>query len=639
MPASIVKNARLAAQEARMRLCVQLRTLLRKYNPDLDIDAELTALNNKVHVAPDAPSTVSDMEESIMAQGEYEWHESPQPGLTNKTHLSTCKDGMAILPNRNAGYLGRSSGSDILQEIAALLPPSTTIRPRENARSEASATNNSRQYIDPPNLISSAVTASLVDAYFQMYNTSYPIIHETTFREELSNRDHVSSSTTWRIIYYMVLAIGHWLLNDSTSLEQCPYYSAAKSRISMQLLEAGTIRTVQGLLLMGNYLQKRDRPNTGYSLIGLAQRIAFGLGLHRERSSAEDKLLFERYRQIFWIVYCFDSGFGITTGRPMAVLEGCTDQALPRNIDDQNCNESSLVSLPVDIPTTYSALIAQAKLAKVANGIYHEFLCAKTANQKIEYQIAETMAQKLSAWRNCLPTYFTSPDVPSWFLGPRSIVLWKEQNLRILLWRGAKRHHPYLSARTDSKECYLGAAMETIHSISSFCTTADTDLHPGISWYATYFIFQAVLVLEASYLKKRAQGHVMTEGLNDLEVSISVARNCLETIARHSNSATLCLDVIDRIHHSTESQSRDTSSSQQTGLSGLNDCANPDVDLIDPLGWTCQMEDVATDPILRDMINDAFLDFTVSPTETTADFSLPSILGDDLTITQDGAEI
>ncbi|KAF5002710.1 hypothetical protein FDECE_10540 [Fusarium decemcellulare] len=631
MPVSIAKNARLAAQE--------LRTLLRKYNPDLDIDAELAALNNKVDMAPDVSSTVSDMEDNIMAQGEYEWHESPQSALTNKTQSSACKDGMAILPNRNAGYLGRSSGSDILQEIAALLPPSTTIRPQENARCEASETNHSRQYIDPPHLTSSAITASLVDAYFQMYNTSYPIIHETTFREELSNRDCVSSSTTWRIIYYMVLAIGHWLLNDSTSLEQCPYYSAAKSRISMQLLEAGTIRTVQGLLLMGNYLQKRDRPNTGYSLIGLAQRIAFGLGLHRERSTAEDKLLFERYRKIFWIVYCFDSGFGITTGRPMAVLEGCIDQALPRNIADQNCNESSPVPLSVDIPTTYSALIAQAKLAKIANGIYHEFLCAKTANQKIEYQVAETMAQKLSAWRSCLPAYFTSPEVPSWFLGPRSIVLWKEQNLRILLWRGAKRHHPYLSARIDAKECYLSAAMETIHSISSFCTTADTDLHPGISWYATYFIFQAVLVLEASYLKKRAQSQVTTDGLNDLEVSISVARNCLETIARHSNSATLCVDVIDRIHHSTETQSRDTSLSQQTGLSGLNDCTNPDVDLIDPLGWTCQMEDVATDPILRDMINDAFLDFTVSPTETAADFSLPSILGDGLTITQDGAEI
>ncbi|KAM5354316.1 hypothetical protein ACJ41O_000965 [Fusarium nematophilum] len=537
-------------------LCRQLRSLLQKFNPDIDIDAELGKLNDSVDNGQ--LRDVQGMSEDAAAREEYEWHEPSQASPTDDASLSTHKDGMAILPNPNAGYL---------------------------------------------------------DAYFQLYNTSYPVIHEGTFRSEIANKNRLSASTPWRIIYYMVLAIGHWLLDSSQSLEQCPFYSAARSRISMQLLEAGSTRTVQGLLLMGNYLQKRDRPNTGYSIIGLAQRIAFGIGLHREKAAAEDSILLERHRQLFWIVYCFDSGFGITTGRPMAVLEGLIDQSLPRNIDYQDCSTMSPVPPVVDYPTTCSALIAQAKLAKIANEVYHEFLCAKTANKKVEYQVAEFMAQKLDEWRAALPPYFTSLDVPPWFVGPRSIVLWKEQNLRILLWRGSKMNHPYLQTRMDAKTRYLDAAMETIHSISSFCLSPQSNLHPGINWYATYFIFQAMLVVEASCLVKRTMGEDAAAGSDTWTSSASTARNCLEVLATRNRSAALCLELVESIRNSARSNGRDTPARQQdrvdddAGLGG-------ELPIFDPAEWASQMVDVATDPILRAMINEAFLDFEVFPTET-----------------------
>lgn len=227
----------------------------------------------------------------------------------------------------------------MFQEVASLLPASVHLRPR---RSSSSATQEPRTEFDPAWLPASSITDGFVDAYFQLYNVSYPILHEATFRAEMALQTRtLSSSTTWRIIYYMVLAIGHWLCASSpsstgSSLEQCPYYAAARSRVSMQLLEVGSTRTVQGFLLMGNYLQKRDRPNTGYNLIGLAHRIAVGIGLHREKApAAEDTILLERHRQLFWAVYCFDSGFNITTGRPIAAMEGFIDQGMPRNINDQ----------------------------------------------------------------------------------------------------------------------------------------------------------------------------------------------------------------------------------------------------------------------------------------------------------------
>ncbi|RSL54342.1 hypothetical protein CEP54_009940 [Fusarium duplospermum] len=441
---------------------MQLRLLLEKFNPGLAIDTELAALESGVDLAQDSHPGVEDG----AAREDYEWNEASSNASPNGGNVSLAaqKDGMAILPSINSGYLGRSSGSEILQEVAALLPPSTILSPSDELHPHPAQPTTRGDTLGSSRLVSSVVINTLIDGYFRLYNTSYPILHEATFRNEVANQDRVCTHPTWRIIYYMVLAIGSWLLENNITPEQCPFYSAARSRISMQVFEAGTTRTVQGLLLMGNYLQKRDRPNTGYSLIGLAQRIAFGIGLHRERPLAEDKIALERHRQLFWIVYCFDSGFSITTGRPMA-----------------DCDNSSVVPTPVNYPTTYSALIAQAQLVKIANGIHHEFLGAKTANQKMEYQLAEIMAQKLDAWRDNLPEYFTSSDVPPWFMGPRSIVLWKEQNLRILLWRGTKKVHPYLPSRMDARGRCLDAAMETIQSISSFVTSSEGILHPGIT--------------------------------------------------------------------------------------------------------------------------------------------------------------
>ena len=186
----------------------------------------------------------------------------------------------------------------------------------------------------------------LVDAYFLFYNSSYPILHEKTFRERMATRQQAPSKPTWHIVYYMVLAIGYWVSTANKSKAQSPYYLAARSRLSMQMLDSGTMETVQAFLLMGNYLQKMDRPNTGYIFIGIAYRVALGLGLHREISDAEDTIFYERRRRLFWTLFCFDSGFNITTGRPPTASEGFIDCRLPRNIDDM---VSHIYMLMIDV--------------------------------------------------------------------------------------------------------------------------------------------------------------------------------------------------------------------------------------------------------------------------------------------------
>lgn len=80
---------------------MQLRSLLEKFNPGLDIDAELAAFSSSSDVVQDSPDGVEDG----AAREDYEWNEASSHVSPGSSAMQ--KDGMAILPSINAGYLGK----------------------------------------------------------------------------------------------------------------------------------------------------------------------------------------------------------------------------------------------------------------------------------------------------------------------------------------------------------------------------------------------------------------------------------------------------------------------------------------------------------------------------------------------------
>jgi transcriptional regulatory protein GAL4 len=336
--------------EAQAR-CKRLEALLTKLHPDVDIASLLGGdeLAQAESGPPESSPNVDGKEPSgnITPLTEYEWHESPPSNKHDTSQQGDGDEGAGMgLESKpfKSGYLGSGSGSSLLEAISALLPFANA---KEYSQSPTkTALQTSPSLWRPPagsslaaeaNIASIALTTRLVDAYFVFYNTSYPVLHKRQFQASYENRDSIPARSSWHLIFYIVLAIGNWVLSSGDESDNSLYYSAARSRLSMRMLESGTLGGVQAFLLMGNYLQKRDRPNTGYNLIGIAYRMALGLGIHRElpaRVSRNDTLSTERRRQVWWVLYCFDSGFSITTGRPCTASDGFIDTRLPRNIDD-----------------------------------------------------------------------------------------------------------------------------------------------------------------------------------------------------------------------------------------------------------------------------------------------------------------
>lgn len=122
------------------------------------------------------------------------------------------------------------------------------IKPQEHILSR-----NSFQTQDPlisVQLTDSVILNDLIDAYFTCYNTFYPVLHERIFQQKYQDRHQIPIQSSWHAIFYIVLAIGKWVRGGTSGSKLCIYHSAARSRMSIQMLESGTLLTVQAFLLM-----------------------------------------------------------------------------------------------------------------------------------------------------------------------------------------------------------------------------------------------------------------------------------------------------------------------------------------------------------------------------------------------------
>lgn len=253
---------------------------------------------------------------------------------------------------------------------------------------------------------------------------------------------------------------------------------------------------------MANYLQKRNKPNAGFILIGIGFSMALAIGLHREFAMpSTSPFTMEIRRRVWWTLFVFVSGSQLTLGRPAVSLVGVNIH-LPANLDDQD--------LAVDMevlpkcspgPTTTSCLIAQVKLAKIANAVQVELL----THYRPTYEKVLKLEENIRYWWTTLPGYFAQ-DV---HLEPRldlsrRILLWRSVHLRIVL------NRPFLFEAIATKSeistdtpgpmmSCLSAADECVASICGFLKSTSNRTRM-LAWYATYWLITASFVQATCYI-------------------------------------------------------------------------------------------------------------------------------------------
>lgn len=177
-----------------------------------------------------------------------------------------------------------------------------------------------------------------IDAYFMNYHPGHPVVHQPTFRAELSARALNPPSLAWQILHKALMAVREWTLGNVHSNADLDLYHQAKNLLQkVSLMETGNLTLLQTLLLLSDFAQKRGMPDAGLQYLSVAVRMAIGLGLHRE-SPDSFSTVFEREmrRRVWWTIYIFDSCTAKTFGLPLLLPNNSEISTIPvLNVHDE----------------------------------------------------------------------------------------------------------------------------------------------------------------------------------------------------------------------------------------------------------------------------------------------------------------
>ncbi|EED13842.1 C6 transcription factor (Gal4), putative [Talaromyces stipitatus ATCC 10500] len=543
-----------------------VETALSKLFPGGDLDSVVSSLlqdqdpHSRKSVSPSVSSKDSPRPRPESKHSEPAAEAVPQQAdgfdwAEREISLGDLSDGMAALSIRpeGAGYFGASSSVVPLRAITEhgfdLNIPSP------------SGSGYHRTAPLKSQLISSApsglVEQAFIDSYFLNYHSSYPFVHESTFRAQYHEQIPRPHGPVWHILLNTILALGAWCIGDDSSDLDITFYQEARSYLQqMSVFEMGNITLVQALVLLSNYTQKRNKPNTGWNYLGLAVRMSMSLGIHKEFPGWKISLLQrEIRRRLWWGVFMFDSGAAKTFGRPILLPdESIMDAHHVLNIHEESLTPAT-TTLPPEVngPTIYSGLIAQANFHLKTNHVYQQLLVSSPSITTAE---AQELQKPMEEWHSELPYYLKSaiPDEPDWLALMRNRLMWRDMNMRMLIYRPIvlrwaserwKATENTVEPEDEAeRECRLHCLQFARATISCMMEYMETHMCTRLgAWYILYFLFQAVLI-PIIFLMTDPTSPDVASWYQDVETT--------KTILSHptlSNNwvALRCLDVITRL--------------------------------------------------------------------------------------------
>lgn len=245
--------------------------------------------------------------------------------------------------NRKSSFVGISSVAAAVRALKGLLASQPNSVEEKTMLPKGALTPMSHQSASLVSPLTTARISSyreeqrLIDAYFAGVHVFAPIIHEPSFRNKYLT-SQTSGDRSWLALLNMVLALGSVSSSAGDSDEDLQYYHVAQQCLSLESFGSGRLETLQALVLMGGqYLHFRNRPNMASAIIVACYRMASGLGLHLKKPEdpkGKINLQEEVKRRNWWAIYVLDTWGSITLGRPSVSPGTLIDP--PRNILDDH---------------------------------------------------------------------------------------------------------------------------------------------------------------------------------------------------------------------------------------------------------------------------------------------------------------
>lgn len=426
----------------------------------------------------------------------------------------------------------------------------------------------------------------LFDSYFCIYHKCYPILEKGSFLKDYHSLPTKvgMSKKCLKILIYTVLSIGSFCKYGDNSVIDLLYYKRVKQELkTADIMEYNSFYLLEALTLLGNYCQKRNKPNTGFNYHGICFRMAISFGLHREISNYNSSAtiptpdnitqeykqpvnyervsgILERRRRVFWGLYILDIGHCITLGRPsLGPLLETINVKYP-SIDFDQEHEESGYSHHIN-PSIIEGFVLEGKLLKISTRINNVITrLDDTIMERIKS--LKHLNEEINKFSEEMPYYFKDESevrVPPWFLFRRVKIVWRYKNMKILMFRNfiwqlnknrMSGSNKKLSESKDAilqkliNECIkicLKESFETIDSISNFIR--GNELNHFTAWYPIYFIYHAVLVPILLINNQEVQSEISNDvqefnDLNKFHHYIKLSQETLLSLKKYNNNIT-----------------------------------------------------------------------------------------------------
>ncbi|UKZ67833.1 uncharacterized protein TrAtP1_008992 [Trichoderma atroviride] len=223
---------------------------------------------------------------------------------------------------------------------------------------------------------------SLVNTYRRFSLPIFPVLHWPSFMKKYDNlwrstesfslSKYTGNDMLLLSIVNVVLAIGcqrsehcpaEWRTRDAESL-----YRRSVRLVSAETLDEYSFEAAQLFILRVIYLQYTSFASRCWSTLGVAQRVAYGLGLHKDIPESTNQLEREMRRRVWHTSLIMDSIASYTFGWPLATSR-TNYVPLPQAIDDEYLLEEGEGYQPANKPSKLEFFRNYLQLSEVPREI------------------------------------------------------------------------------------------------------------------------------------------------------------------------------------------------------------------------------------------------------------------------------
>ncbi|KAF4461339.1 purine utilization positive regulator [Fusarium albosuccineum] len=360
-----------------------------------------------------------------------------------------------------------------------------------------------------------AVADKLLEIFNQKAQLFWPVLHEKDLLQDLDAVYNGDTDPYRLFVVRMVIAISLQKLDTQYAGLADSYYLAAMQFFE-DVVRPKDLKTLQCLVLLGQYSLLTPTRTPIYYVIGLATRICQQEGLANEKTITQgydsDAKTIDMRRRILWTVAAMEYGLAHSMGRPNSFATG--DDRLHVDffaaVDDENITDQGINPGPPSDRKLVAIHFYKMRMcqAEIRRALYEKKKPEPKNDSHPWYARVEEMNKE---WLD------TSPQSPAWckpwFTG-------RYHQMRIFMYRPSPQV-PKPSPRA-AKICYESAAFIINHNAKELENSAD------ISWVFLLIVNMSLntLLWTVSYPEVR-----QTYPRKDVEALIDTSMDVLDRCA------------------------------------------------------------------------------------------------------------